>query len=73
MSDESEEKQVYVPSEIMKFFKHDHLPDDLKAKVAPVCAAAVLYDVNMPPSQQKDLCLVKLLEAKDCVIRSCVI
>lgn len=55
---------------ILQFFKYDHLPMFMKAASKPFCELAELVDSTAPDNPEKDECLRKLLEAKDCAVRA---
>lgn len=61
-----------MPSEIMKYFKYAHLPAALKGISHAVAAVAELMDKHLPDGAEKSAGLRKLLEAKDCFVRSAV-
>lgn len=61
-----------MPSEIMKYFKYAHLPVALKGISHAVAAVAELMDKHLPDGAEKSAGLRKLLEAKDCFVRSAV-
>lgn len=55
-----------------KLFDYDHLPEnlaDISAHFA-VLADALVGDVNVKDGPELSACLRKLLEAKDCAVRS---
>ena len=53
-----------------KYFKYDHLPDHLQDISKPFSDLASMIIVGLPDGFQKQQCLSKLLEAKDCAVRS---
>lgn len=55
---------------IMKYFKYEHLPEHLQAVSAQVCECARRLDEILPAGPEKEMCLRKLLEAKDCAVRT---
>ena len=55
---------------ILKYFKYDHLPEDLKSISAAICKTANELDEKLPNSAEKSAGLRKLLEAKDCFVRA---
>lgn len=57
-------------SEIMKFFKYDHLPEGLNVISEAFCLLAETVEIGILPSAEKSTCLRKLLEAKDCAVRA---
>jgi len=57
---------------IMTHFKYDHLPEDMQAVSAHVCECARKLDEILPAGPEKETCLRKLLEAKDCAVRTLI-
>lgn len=57
---------------ILKFFEYKHLPDELKAISSPICDLAVKMDKELANCPEKRAGLRKLLEAKDCFVRSAI-
>lgn len=55
----------------MKFFKYDHLSDDKKKISAPFGELAKFIE-SLPENAEKQTALRKLLEAKDCAVRSVI-
>lgn len=55
---------------IMKFFEFSHLPEHLQAVSGDVYALACSMDAQLPDSAEKSAGMRKLLEAKDCFVRS---
>lgn len=55
---------------IMKFFEFEHLPDHLQRISKPFCEVAGWMDRTLPNGPEKSAGLRKLLEAKDCAVRS---
>lgn len=56
---------------ILEYFKYDHLPEHLQSISKPFCVLAkamALYGADNP--QETAAGLRKLLEAKDCAVRS---
>jgi hypothetical protein len=56
---------------IMKYFKHDHLPDFLQVVSKPFCELAQKIVEEGPNTDiaEKTVALRKLLEAKDAAVR----
>ena len=54
----------------MKFFKYDHLPEKLQEVSRPIGDLAEKMEIELPDSAEKSAGLRKLLEAKDCFVRS---
>jgi hypothetical protein len=59
-----------MASPIMKFFAFEHLPEHLKEVSRPICLIAEQYDKHLPDGPEKSAGLRKLLEAKDCFVRT---
>jgi len=59
------------PHYLMQFFKYDHLPDHLQEVSRPFCELAEdmdkFLDIETP---EKSAAFRKLLESKDCAVRS---
>jgi hypothetical protein len=62
------EQQTTSP--IMKYFTYDHLPENLQKISKPICDLAKTIDDSLPQGAEKSAGLRKLLEAKDCFVRS---
>jgi len=58
------------PSSIMKFFSHEHLPPALAGVSKTIGDVARDFDENLPDGPEKTAGLRKLLEAKDCFVRT---
>lgn len=56
--------------EIMRYFEFAHLPKDLQYHSKPFCDLAEILYLTLPDNTQRALALQKLLEAKDCAVRS---
>lgn len=57
-------------SEIMEYFKYEHLPEHLQHTSKPFCELARVIDQNHMHNAEKSTTLRKLLEAKDAAVRS---
>ena len=55
---------------IMQYFKYDHLPAHLKGVSQVISNVAELLYSQLPDGPEKSSGLRKLLEAKDCLVRS---
>ncbi len=55
---------------ILRFFDYTHLPDNLQNVSAPFHHLAWSIANNSPPGPEVSAGLRKLLEAKDCIVRS---
>ena len=60
----------YIPSPILRFFEYEHLPKELQEVSKTICQAAIELDSKLPQGPEKTAGLRKLLEAKDCFVRS---
>ncbi len=59
------------PHQLMMFFAYDHLPLHLQEISRPFCELAEQVDrSNADNNFEKEACLRKLLEAKDCAVRA---
>jgi hypothetical protein len=56
----------------MQFFKFEHLPPNLQNTSAAFFHLAQEMDRDLPNGAEKTVCLRKLLEAKDCAVRSLI-
>jgi hypothetical protein len=62
-----------MANKIMDFFKYEHLPKGQLREVSKyICQLAHELDREIPDSAEKTAGLRKLLEAKDCLVRSCL-
>lgn len=55
---------------ILKYFEYDHLPVELQTISEPLCRIAKELDRVLADGPEKSAGLRKLLEAKDCFVRS---
>ena len=55
---------------IMKYFSYSHLPEKLQSVSKSVYELAEKMDNELPNGAEKSAGLRKLLEAKDCFVRS---
>lgn len=55
---------------IMKYFEYSHLPEKLQEISKPIGTLADQMDDILPDCAEKSAGLRKLLEAKDCFVRS---
>lgn len=59
--------------EIEKLFSYQHLPEDLQEVSKPFCELAKeMREKLNNVSSQKNVCLQKLLEAKDAAVRASI-
>jgi len=59
-----------MPSTTAKYFAFAHLPPHLQAVSAPIGHLATRMEVMLPDGPEKSAGMRKLLEAKDCFVRS---
>lgn len=59
-------------SPILKYFEYKHLPPKLQKVSEPICKLARNLEIDLPPGPEKSAGLRKLLEAKDCFVRTLV-
>jgi hypothetical protein len=59
-----------MPSTTIKFFDYEHLPPNLQQISKPICELAKLMEEKLPDGPEKSAGMRKLLEAKDCFVRS---
>lgn len=58
---------------MLKYFAFAHLPPLLQAVSMPFAAIARRIVETLPSSAERTVCLLKLLEAKDCAVRAAVV
>lgn len=61
-----------MANKLLQFFKYDHLPEHLKAVSKPFGDLAQQIDATLPVNAESTVALRKLLEAKDCAVRSVI-
>ncbi len=54
----------------MKNFEYQHLPPHLQEISKPIGELAIAMNESLPDGEEKEIGLRKLLEAKDCLVRS---
>jgi hypothetical protein len=59
-----------MSSPILRYFTYSHLPEHLQTVSKPFGILAEQMDVLLPDGAEKSAGLRKLLEAKDCLVRS---
>lgn len=59
--------------DILQFFEYEHLPNHLQEVSKPMHAIAHHMASHMAPSAELTAGLRKLLEAKDCFVRACLL
>jgi len=57
-------------SKLIEFFKYDHLPEDLQKVSQPYYHLAMHLSGSLPENAETTTALRKLLESKDCAVRS---
>lgn len=55
---------------MLQFFEYKHLPDHLQLVSKPFCELAHNIAENLPNNAERYVALRKLMEAKDCAVRS---
>lgn len=55
---------------LLKFFKYDHLPEHLQKISKPFCELAIEMNRTLPTNEESTAMFRKLMEAKDCAVRS---
>ena len=55
---------------MLQFFTYAHLPPALQAVSKPFCDLAAHIVETLPQNPERTVALRKLLEAKDCAVRS---
>lgn len=55
---------------LLAYFSYKHLPENLQQISKPLCDLANAMEQNLPDGPEKTTGLRKLLEAKDCFVRS---
>jgi hypothetical protein len=59
-----------MPSTTIKYFTYEHLPEKLQTVSKPLAELARLMEEMLPDGPEKSAGMRKLLEAKDCFVRS---
>lgn len=59
-----------MPSTTIKFFSYEHLPQKLQEVCKPIVELAKKMEEELPDGPEKSAGMRKLLEAKDCFVRS---
>ena len=57
-------------NDILQFFSYGHLPAHLRDKSKLFADLAEEIASDLPNNPERDMCLRKLLEAKDCAVRA---
>ena len=63
-------EQSREESPLIKFFNFSHLPEHLQKISSQFHTLAVWIDYNLPNGAEKTVALRKLLESKDCAVRT---
>ena len=58
---------------IRKYFQYGHLPEHLAKVSGSICDLAEKMDKDLPDCPEKTAGMRKLLEAKDCFVRTLVV
>lgn len=59
-----------MPSTTIQFFSYEHLPKHLQEVAKPICELALKLESELPDGPEKSAGMRKLLEAKDCFVRT---
>jgi len=59
-----------MPSTTIKYFAYEHLPPKLQEVSKPIGELAKMLEELLPDGPEKSAGMRKLLEAKDCFVRS---
>ena len=59
-----------MPSTTIKYFAYDYLPPALQEVSKPIGELAKMLEEKLPDGPEKSAGMRKLLEAKDCFVRS---
>ena len=73
MGSGDEDVRAALPSprhRLLQFFTYEHLPPHLQAVSKPVGDLARQLDLQLPEGPEKTAGMRKLLEAKDCFVRT---
>jgi hypothetical protein len=63
-------QSLNATNRMMQYFKYDHLPERLKPVSQACCELAQKMAESLPEGAEKTAGLRKLLEAKDCFVRT---
>lgn len=66
----SNEQTSRPPDVLMIFFGYRHLPDHLQETSRKFCELAEWVDSNLPSNTETSAAIRRILEAKDCAVRS---
>lgn len=70
MTDENPTTTPSATNDMLRFFKYDHLPEDLQDVSTRFAELAHWIHHALPPGAETTTALRKLLEAKDCAVRA---
>lgn len=59
-----------MASPIIRYFSYQHLPERLQTISKVIAEVAITFDELLPDGAEKSAGLRKLLEAKDCFVRT---
>ena len=59
-----------MPTTTIKYFKYEHLPEKLQKVAKPISELAHRLEEELPDGPEKSAGMRKLLEAKDCFVRT---
>ena len=59
-----------MPTNVDKFFAYEHLPEPMKSVSRRIAELQQTLDAQLPDCAEKSAGMRKLLEAKDCFVRS---
>ncbi len=59
-----------MPSTTIQYFEYSHLPPKLQDVARPIAILAHLMEETLPDGPEKSAGMRKLLEAKDCFVRT---
>lgn len=62
-----------MPSTTIQFFDYSHFPIELQKIAKPLCDLAHYMEETLPDGPEKSAGMRKLLEAKDCFVRSVIV
>lgn len=60
----------HMTTTTIKYFTYEHLPTDLQVVSKPISDLAHMLEDMLPDGPEKSAGMRKLLEAKDCFVRS---
>ena len=68
---ELKERELEEP--MLKLFEFEHLPANLRDVSKPFCMLARHVVHTLPRNPERTVCLRKLVEAKDCAVRTLIV